>query len=223
MEIELKNVENLELGKEKECSVTESEYFTFTPQISSEVIFGTESQDAFAIELYDDDNKLLAQTTDSDNFSQYVERGKKYYVLVKNYSHADGDVKIYTRINPVSLNCGNNETYQQSAENCYSFTSPVTAEFSISLTANVFEIFNSAWKRVTAADGKYALSADSNYFIIIKGAVKEFTVNIDLCSTEGAEGVIPESGEITLNLSAGEYSFDLAVNEPTSAGLIIKP
>lgn len=125
-----------------------------------------------------------------------MERGKKYYVLVKNYSHADGNVKIYTRINPV---------------------------YSISLTANVFEIFDSAWKLVTAADGKYALSADSNYFIIIKGAVKEFTINIDLCSTEGAEGVIPESGEITLNLSAGEYSFDLAVNEPTSAGLIIKP
>lgn len=197
-EIQLNNVENLELGKEKECIIDGSEYFTFTPQISSEVIFGTESQNSFSVELYDDDHKFLAQASDSDSFSHHVDRGKTYYVLLTDYSHKDGSVKIYTRINPVALKSGSHGVYKPTEENCYFFAPPITAEYTISLSTNQFDVFNPEWERVTAQDGRYALEAENKYFVYIKGSVAEFTVDIGLYHTTDTEGVIPADGEVII-------------------------
>lgn len=225
VEIQLNNVENLELGKEKECIIDGSEYFTFTPQISSEVIFGTESQNSFSVELYDDDHKFLAQTSDSDSFSHHVDRGKTYYVLLTDYSHKDGSVKIYTRINPVALKSGSHGVYKPTEENCYYFAPSVTAEYTISLSANQFEVFNPEWERVTAQDGRYALEAENKYFVYIRGSVVEFTVDIGLYHTTDTEGVIPADGEVIIkfvpNLTS-QYSVDGAESVEWYSDALIK-
>ena len=211
VDIQLKNVENLELGKEKECIIDASEYFTFTPQISSEVIFGTESQNSFSIELYDGDHKFLAQTSDSDSFSHHVDRGKTYYVLLTDYSHKDGSVKIYTCLNPLTFKFGSQKKYQSVEENCYRFAPPITAEYTISLTANQFEVFDPVWERVTAENGRYPLKAEDSYYVYIKGTVSEFTVDIGLYHTTDTEGVIPPDGEVIVKFvpdATAEYSVE---------------
>lgn len=194
--IELENACALELGKEAEYEVVNSRYFTFTAQVSSEVIFGVRSDDVFKITLYDDDNKFLAETSDSDEFSRYVERGKKYFVLITNYSHGDSNVKIYTQLNPANLKFGSQGLYLPTKENCYSFTPNVTAEYIVSLSDNEATIFDYEWNRVEQANGRYALEAETVYLVIITGSVNEFTVDIGLNYSADAEGVIPYGGEV---------------------------
>lgn len=52
------------------------------------------------------------------------------------------------------------------------------------------------------------------------GKTEYFRLNTQVC--EPLNLTVSASGEISLNLAAGEYTFDLAVSEPTSAGVIIK-
>lgn len=211
VDIELKNVDALQLENEKECQIADKEYFTFSPQISSEIIFGTESQGSFGVELYDENNVFIARTQNADNFSSFVERGKKYIVLVTNYAHTDSQVKIFTRLHPVPLKFGSQGIYQTAGENCYCFTPKITAEYTISLTGNEFAVYGSDWQRKEAVNGRFALSADSVYYLLIAGSVKQFTVEIDLYYSTDTEGVIPEEGEIVVKLvpsATATYNID---------------
>lgn len=77
---------------------------------------------------------------------------------------------------------------------------------------------------VNLFDGAYSFTVELAGEYTVMFYCGEHTVSFILYNADGAK--IKEynggSGEFVLNLAAGEYTFDLAVSEPTSAGVIIK-
>lgn len=207
--IELKNVNNLKLGEENAFEVSDSRYFKFSPMVTSEFKFQSISAGVFEIEIYNEDNKLLAGTLDTNNeFSYLLERGDSYNVLVRNYSHDENLIKILVNLNPVNLEIGSNVLYQITSENCYKLVPKITANYSISLTENEFAIYDSKWKAVSLTNEKYYLRAEENYFIVVNGSVEEeFILNVDLCYTTQESGFISDSGEVIVKFTPNDSNI----------------
>lgn len=77
-----------------------------------------------------------------------------------------------------------------------------------------FNLFTGAYSFTVETAGEYTVM-----FYCGKNTVSFTLYNADGTKIKEYSG---GSGEISLNLAAGEYTFDLAVSEPTSAGVIIK-
>ncbi len=196
--IELKDVNALKAGEENTFEISDSRYFKFSPKVTSEFKFASTSAGVFELELYDNDNKFLASTLNSNTeFTYLVERDRIYNVLVRNISHNENCVKILVNPNPIDLKFGENDLYQITYENCYKFVPKLTASYSISLTANNFTIYDSHWNAIGVSnDGYYYLNNEVSYFIVVIGSTQEFFLTVDMMNTTQESGLIPDSGEV---------------------------
>lgn len=195
--VSLEAVAEIEPTNSLELNVLDKKVLILSAPYSSGVSIDVDSEAPINMKLYNENNELinLNQSSAAPVIKQSIEKNKKYYLVVENYSYRLRNAKVFVSWDAYNLSLGSNSLQDVTVDEMYVYKNKkLDAQFVVSSNGN-FAVYNKEFNVVAEdSEGCYTFLSEELYYLISQSQVDNCNINIQLNYTEGTSGIYSENG-----------------------------
>lgn len=195
--VSLEAVAEIEPTNSLELNVLDKKILILSAPYSSGISIDVDSEAPINMKLYNENNELinLTQSSEAAVIKQSIEKSKKYYLVLENYSYRLRNAKVWVSWDAYNLSLGSNSLQDVTVDEMYVYKNKkLDAQFVVSSNGN-FTVYNKEFNVVAEdSEGCYTFLSEELYYLISQSQVDNCNINIQLNCTEGTGGIYSENG-----------------------------
>lgn len=195
--VSLEAVAEIEPTNSLELNVLDKKILILSAPYSSGISIDVDSEAPINMKLYNENNELinLTQSSEAAVIKQSIEKSKKYYLVLENYSYRLRNAKVWVSWDAYNLSLGSNSLQDVTVDEMYVYKNKkLDAQFVVSSNGN-FTVYNKEFNVVAEdSEGCYTFLSEELYYLISQSQVDNCNINIQLNCTEGTSGIYSENG-----------------------------